>query len=62
VYAMVSKTPCRQRWIVTNELMCGGTVRKNHGVAIRKSSEVKELSGSKGVPAFRKKLEWLAGT
>jgi len=34
---MVSKTPCRRRWIVTNELMCGSTVRKIHGVAIRKS-------------------------
>jgi len=34
---MVSKTPCRRRWIVTNGLMCGSTVRKIHGVAIRKS-------------------------
>jgi len=34
---MVSKTPSRRRWIVTNELMCGSTVRKIHGVAIRKS-------------------------
>ena len=34
---MVSKTPCRRRWIVTNGLMCGSTVRKFHGVAIRKS-------------------------
>ena len=34
---MASKTPCRRRWIVTNELMCGSTVRKFHGVAIRKS-------------------------
>jgi len=24
---MVSKTPCRRRWIVTNGLMCGRTVR-----------------------------------
>jgi len=24
---MVSKTPCRRRWIVTNGLMCGSTVR-----------------------------------
>ena len=23
----VSKNPCRRRWIVTNELMCGSTVR-----------------------------------
>jgi len=36
-YAMVSKTPCRRRRIVTNGLMCGSTVRKIHGVAIRKS-------------------------
>jgi len=34
---MVSKTPCRRRWIVTNGLMCGSTVRKFHGVVIRKS-------------------------
>ena len=34
---MVSKTPCRRRWIVTNELMCGSTVRTFHGVVIRKS-------------------------
>jgi len=34
---MVSKTPCRRRWIVTNRLMCGSTVRKFHGIAIRKS-------------------------
>jgi len=34
---MASKTPCRRRWIVTNGLMCGSTVRKFHGVAIRKS-------------------------
>jgi len=34
---MVSKTPGRRRWIVTNGLMCGSTVRKFHGVAIRKS-------------------------
>jgi len=34
---MVSKTPYRRRWIVTNELMCGSTVRKFHVVAIRKS-------------------------
>jgi len=24
---MVSRTPCRQRWIVTNGLMCGSTIR-----------------------------------
>jgi len=24
---MESKTPCRRRWIVTNELMCWSTVR-----------------------------------
>jgi len=24
---MGSQTPCRQRWIVTNGLMCGSTVR-----------------------------------
>jgi len=24
---VVSKTPCRRRWIVTNGLMCGSTVR-----------------------------------
>jgi len=24
---MVSKTPCRRRWNVTNGLMCGSTVR-----------------------------------
>jgi len=24
---MVNKTPCRRRWIVTNGLMCGSTVR-----------------------------------
>ena len=34
---MVNKTPCRRRWIVTNKLMCGSTVSKIHGVAIRKS-------------------------
>jgi len=34
---MVSKTPCRRRWIVTNGLMCGSTVMKFHGVAVRKS-------------------------
>jgi len=34
---MVSKTPSQQTWIVTNGLMCGSTVRKFHGVAIRKS-------------------------
>jgi len=34
---MVSKTPCQRRWILTNGLMCGSTVRKFHGVAIRKS-------------------------
>ena len=34
---MASKTPCRRRWIVTNGLMCGSTVRKFHGVAIWKS-------------------------
>jgi len=34
---MVSKSPCRRRWIVTNGLMCESTVRKFHGVAIRKS-------------------------
>jgi len=33
---MVSKTPCRRRWIVTNGLMCESTVREIHGVAIRK--------------------------
>jgi len=32
---MVSKTPCRRRWIIINGLMCGSTVRKNHGGAIR---------------------------
>jgi len=26
---MASKTPCGQRWIMTNRLMCGSTVRKN---------------------------------
>jgi len=34
---MVGKTSCQRRWIVTNGLMCGSTVRKFHGVAIRKS-------------------------
>ena len=24
---MVSNTPCRRRWIVTNGLMCGSTIR-----------------------------------
>jgi len=24
---MVNKTPCRRRWIVTNGLMCGSTVK-----------------------------------
>jgi len=33
---MVSKTPWRRRWIVTNGLMCGSTVRKVQGVAIWK--------------------------
>jgi len=46
---MVSKTPCRRRWIVTNGLMCGSTVRKIHGVAIRKLSEITKLSGSNSV-------------
>jgi len=50
----VSKTPCRRRSIVTNGLMCGSTVRKTHGVAIRKSSEITELSGSNSVRTFRK--------
>jgi len=34
---IVSKTPYRQRGILTNGLMCGTTVRKFHGIAIRKS-------------------------
>jgi len=34
---IVSKTPCRRRWIVTNGLMCGSTVRNFHGIAIQKS-------------------------
>jgi len=34
---MVSKTTCRRRWIVTNGLMCGSTVKKIHAVAIWKS-------------------------
>jgi len=33
---MVSKTPCRRRWIVIKELMCGSTVRKYHGVVVWK--------------------------
>jgi len=33
---LVSKTPCRRRWIVTNALMCGSTVRKFHRVVVRK--------------------------
>jgi len=47
---------------VTNRLMCGSTVRKTHGVAIWKSSEVSELSGSKGVCTFRKSGDLLADT
>jgi len=31
-----------------------------HGVAIRKSSEITELSGSNGVRTFRKKLEFVS--
>jgi len=34
---MVSKTPCRLRWTVTNGLMYVSMVRKFHGVAIRES-------------------------
>ena len=59
---IVSKTPCRRRWIVSNGLMCGSTVRKIHGVAIRKSSEITELSGSNGVRTFRRSWSSLAGT
>ena len=33
-----------------------------HAVAIQKSSEITEVSGSTGVRTFRKKLELLAGT
>ena len=62
MYAMVSKTPCRRRWIVTNELMCGNTIRKTHGVAIRISSEVTELSGSNAVRTFRRSWNLLANT
>jgi len=35
---------------------------KNHGVAIRKSSEMTELSGLNGVHTFRKQLVLFAGT
>jgi len=34
---MVNQTSARRRWIVTNGLICGNTVRKFHAVAIRKS-------------------------
>ena len=34
---MGNQTSCRRRWIVTDGLMCGSTVRKFHGVAIQKS-------------------------
>jgi len=62
VYAMVSKTLCRQRWIVTNGLMCGSTVRKIHGVAIWKLSEITELLGSNDVRTFRRSWSLLVGT
>ena len=42
--------------------MCGSTVRKIHGVAIRKLSEITELSGSNGVRTFRKTEDLLVGT
>ena len=51
---MVSKTLCRRRWIVTNGLMCGSTVRKIYGIAIWKLSEITELSGSNSVRTIRK--------
>ena len=62
MYAMVSKTPCQQRWIVTNGLMCGSTVRKAEGVAIWKPSEITKLSGSNGVCTFRSSWSSLVGT
>jgi len=34
---MVSKTRCRRRGIASNGLMCGSTIRKFHGMSIRKS-------------------------
>jgi len=42
--------------------MCGSTVRKIHGVAIRKLSEITELSGSNGVRTFGGSWNLLAGT
>jgi len=62
VYVMVSNTQCRRRWMVTNGLMCGSTVRKVHGGAIWKLSEITELSGSNGVHTFRKSWNLLVGT
>jgi len=44
-----------------NGLTCGSTV-STHGIAIRKSSEITELSVSKGVRTFRKNWKLLAGT
>ena len=40
--------------------MCGSTVRKIDGVAIRKSSEITELSGSNDVRTFKNKLEFVS--
>jgi len=37
--------------------MCGSTIRKVHGVPIRKSSERTEWLGSNGVRTLRKRLE-----
>ena len=59
---MVNKTPYRRRWIVTNGLMYGSTVRKIHDVAILKSSEITELSGSNGVRTFSRSWNLLTGT
>jgi len=43
-------------------LMCGSTVRKVHGVAIRNSSEITELSGSNGIRTSMRNWNLLAGT
>jgi len=59
---MGSETLCQRRWIVTNGLMCGSTVRKFHGVAFGSRSEITKLKGPNGVRTFKKKLELLIGT
>jgi len=49
---MVSKTLCRRRWIITNGLMCGSTVRKTPSAAIQKSSKITEIVRDKWYSHF----------